>query len=66
VTSRGTDALVERVAFDGRTLEDAAAMAETVLHDIVASAPRGGAPVIGYPIRDESGIVVRRLYKGLR
>jgi hypothetical protein len=65
VTSGESDQPVEQVEFDGRTLEGAAALAESVLRDIVAGTPRGSAAVIGYLIRDEGGKVVRRLYKGL-
>jgi len=43
----------------------AAATARTVLHDIIADRARGALPVIGYLIRDESGTVGRRLYKGV-
>ena len=65
VTSRDGDRPVEQVTFDGRALESASSLAESVLYDIIADTPRGGVPVIGYIIRDEGGTVVRRLYKGL-
>jgi hypothetical protein len=65
VTSRDSDEAVERVMFDGSIVEGAAASAEAILRDIMADAPRGAPPVIGYVIRDEAGTVVRRLYKGL-
>jgi hypothetical protein len=66
VTSRESDSSVERVMFDGSTVEGAASSAQAMLHDIMADAPRDGAPVIGYFIRDEAGTVVHRHYKGLR
>ena len=66
VTSRENDEPVERVTFDGRALESAAALAETVGHDVIAGTPRGAQPVTGYLISDEAWAVVRRLYKGLR
>jgi hypothetical protein len=62
VTSRDSDKATEQTEFNGTTLEGAA---ESVLRVIAAATPRGGAPVIGYLIRDEGGKVVRRLYKGL-
>ena len=65
VTSRKSDTPVERVEFDGRTLEGAVSAAETILHTVAATIPRGGAPVIGYLIRDEAGTVMRRQYRGI-
>jgi len=65
VTSRENDKPVEQVEFDGTGLDGAAAVAESVLRDIIAGTPRGAPPVIGYLIRDEAGTVVRRLYQGL-
>ena len=65
VTSRENDKPVEQVEFDGNGLDGAATIAGTVLHDIIADRPRGAPPVIGYLIRDETGTIVHRLYKGL-
>jgi hypothetical protein len=62
VTSRDSDTPEERIEFDGTDLQCAVTMAEIVLRDIVTGVRRI-APVIGYLIRDESGTVVRRLYK---
>ena len=61
VTSRTDDKPAERFEFDGRTVEGAATLADSMLHSIGTGIPRGGAPVIGYLIRDESGVVLRRL-----
>jgi hypothetical protein len=52
VTSRASEASVETVAFDGRSLEGAVGLAEFVLLDIMAGTLRRAAPVIGYVIRD--------------
>ena len=65
VTSRDSDQAVEQVTFDGRTLQEAAAAAQTVLQSVAASIMRRGAPVIGYLIRDVTGVVVRCFYKVL-
>ena len=65
VTGRDSDEAVERVMFDGSALESAVASAEAMLHDIMAHAPRGAPPVLGYVIRDEAGTVVHRFYNWL-
>jgi hypothetical protein len=62
VTSRDCDAPAEQVEFNGSDLQCAVAMADIMFRDIVTGVRRI-APVIGYLIRDESGTVVRRLYK---